>query len=58
MKIFLITLIAAFGLTLFAQVVQLAAGKIPQRTPATVAFDVFINSAFFIWAVVLLARSL
>ncbi|WP_334037429.1 hypothetical protein [Burkholderia gladioli] len=58
MKIFLITLIAAFGLTLFGQIVHLAASKIPPRTPMTVALDVFVNAGFFIWAVVLLARSL
>ncbi|WP_186120543.1 hypothetical protein [Burkholderia gladioli] len=57
MKSFLIALIAALALTVFGQVVHLAAGRIPQRTPATVAFDIFVNAAFFVWAVILLARS-
>ncbi|WP_186257383.1 hypothetical protein [Burkholderia gladioli] len=57
MKLFLIVLVAAFALTLFGQVVQLGAGKIPPRTPATVTLDIFCNAAFLIWAVILLARS-
>ncbi|WP_420957544.1 hypothetical protein [Burkholderia gladioli] len=46
MKSFLIALIVALALTVFGQVVHLAAGRIPQRAPATVAFDIFVNTAF------------
>jgi len=54
MRTFIWTMVALIVVEVVIKLLQLAAGHIPQRSPANVAVDIFLNGAIACWGLVLL----
>lgn len=54
MRVFLAVMVVIFGTVSGVEIVSLASGHMPRRTPLTAACDLVLNIIFLVWAVVLL----